>query len=286
MSQHETELVTTTQPYLSESLKPVEIISHDDVRRLALPPDWRLEEKDDIKLRDHPRRTTGRISLTDSDSFIDYINRHKRTGSTGIYCLTDYQNSKVSFTAVINDHIGGDEVMDSQPHWRDHLASYEPLKSIEWQRWNKNDKEPMAQNSFAMFIEENLRDIATVEGMPTGQQLLEMALSFEANQDMRFKSAIRLQNGGVQMSFVQDDDSQTLAKMQMFDKIAIGIPVFWNGEAYRIDARLRYRVRDGKLHFWYELIRPDKVIEDATKVLINTIREKTEVFFYFGNPNL
>ena len=126
--------------------------------------------------------------------------------------------------------------------------------------------------------------LASVEGQPTGSQMLEMALTFEANQDMRFKSAIRLQNGGVQMSFVQDDDAQTLQKMQVFDRFSIGCPVFWNGDAYRIDARLRYRVRDGKLTFWFELIRQDKVLEDATSTLIGQIKEKTGTPFFFGNP--
>ena len=93
-----------------------------------------------------------------------------------------------------------------------------------------------------------------------------------------------LQNGGVQMSFVQDDDAQTLQKMQVFDRFSVGMPVFWNGEAYRIDARLRYRVRDGKLTFWFELIRPDKVLEAATTTLIQIIREKTGNPFFFGEP--
>jgi uncharacterized protein YfdQ (DUF2303 family) len=285
MESKETELTSVMQPYLNESPKPVEIISdqdYSDIKRVALPPGWKLEEKDDINLRSQPRRKTGQIILTDTESFIDYINRHKNPNSTTLYCKEDYVKGHVNFTAVINDHISN---INGQ-QWRDHLAYFQPRKSIEYERWAKNDREAMTQREFALFIEDNLRDIASVEGMPTGQQLLEMALSFEANQDMRFKSAIRLQNGGVQMSFVQDDDSATLARMQLFDKISIGIPVFWNGEAYRIDARLRYRARDSKLVFWYELIRPDKVIEDATKVLINTIKEKTEVFFYFGDPQI
>jgi len=129
-----------------------------------------------------------------------------------------------------------------------------------------------------------LQDIASCEGSPTGAQMLQMALSFEANQDTRFKSAIRLQNGGVQMSFVQDDDAQTLANMQMFDRFSLGLPVFWNGDAYQVDARLRYRVKEGKLSLWYELIRPDKKLESSTKTLIEKIKAETGRAFFFGNP--
>ena len=72
-------------------------------------------------------------------------------------------------------------------------------------------------------------------------------------------------SGGVQMSFVQDDDNQTLEKMQLFERFSIGIPVFWNGDAYRLDARLRYRVREGVLKFWYELIRPEKCLKQQPR---------------------
>lgn len=92
--------------------------------------------------------------------------------------------------------------------------------------------------------------------------------------------------GGVQMSFVQDDDAQTLQKMQVFDRFSIGLPVFWNGDAYRVDARLRYRVRDGKLTFWFELIRQDKVLEAAAQTLIEKLRKETGNPFFFGAPFL
>ena len=88
----------------------------------------------------------------------------------------------------------------------------------------------------------------------------------------------------MRMRVEQDDDAQTLQKMQVFDRFSLGFPVFWNGDAYRLDARLRYRVRDGKLTFWFELIRQDKVLEAATQTLIAQIREKTGNPFFFGEP--
>lgn len=58
----------------------------------------------------------------------------------------------------------------------------------------------------------------------------------------------------------------------LITQFAIGIPVFWAGPGYRIDARLRYRHASGKVAFWYELIRPDRVHEAAAKELIERIR--------------
>lgn len=266
---------------LAQSIRPAELYSDSQkshIKRYALPPGWTEKIFDEEKLLEQPHRKSGSILLDDDDSFIAYINRHKIEDYSTIYCQADYKESKVNFNCVINDH-GGDQ-FDQQ--WRDHAALYQPEFSEEWRRWIGGNKRQLSQLEFAMFIEENLNDIAAPEGMPTGSQLLEMALSFQANQDLRFKSAIRLQNGGVNMSFVQDDDNQTLATMQMFEKVAIGIPVFWNGDAYQITARLRYRVREGKLTFWYELIRSDKTLEHATKQLIEKIKLGTALPLYFG----
>lgn len=266
-----------------EMKKPVELISEPagNVKRVALPPGWTLQERDDdAKLLTQPRRKLAKVRLHDGPSFIEYLRRHGSLANSTIWCVADYKAGKVDFTAILNDN--GEE--ETQSAWRDHLATFQPEFSEEWARWFGKNKYQFNQAEFAMFVEDNLKDITAHDGSPSGAQMLEMALSFEANQDMRFKSAIRLQNGGVQMSFVQDDDGQTLAKMQMFDRFAIGVPVFWNGDAYRMDARLRYRVRDGKLTFWYELIRQDKVLEAATQTLITQIRDETGNPFFFGEP--
>lgn len=220
--------------------------------------------------------------MRDADSFIEYVKRHGSLTDCTIWCLADYVQGKIAFTGIINDH-GAD---DTKPAWRDHRAMFSPEFSEEWRRWTAFNKKQLSQTEFAAFIEDNLKDIASPDGsgLPSGAAMLEMALSFEATQDMRFKSAIRLSNGGVNLSFVQDDDAQTLQKMSVFERFAIGVPVFWNGDAYQIDARLRYRVRDGKLAFWFELIRADKVLEAAATTVISTIKEKTGNPFFFGNP--
>lgn len=281
----DTNLDTNLAETLAREMKqPLEIASNTnaDIRRVALPPGWNLEERDDSKKLPTPLRKLATVRLRDTDSFIDYVKRHGSLTDSTVWCQADYTKGQVAFVGIINDH-GEDP---DKAAWRDHRAHFSPEFSEEWRRWIGKNKQSFSQAEFAAFIEENLKDVASPEGsgFPAGSEMLAMALQFEATQDMRFKSAIRLQNGGVNMSFVQDDDDQTLQKMQMFERFAIGIPVFWNGDAYQIDARLRYRVRDGKLTFHYELIRHDKVLEAATNTVIATIREKTGNPFFFGDP--
>jgi len=280
-TKHDTNLAET----LARELKsPIEIASNIPValRRVALPPGWTLAEQDDSRKLAAPLRKHAVVRLKDADSFIEYVKRHGSLTDSTVWCLADYVQGKIAFTAIINDQ-GEDP---DAAAWRDHRAYFAPEFSEEWRRWSGKNKQPMNQADFAAFIEDNLRDIASPDGsgLPSGAAMLEMALSFEATQDMRFKSAIRLSNGGVNLSFVQDDDAQTLQKMSVFERFSIGIPVFWNGDPYQVDARLRYRVRDGKLHFWFELVRTDKILEAATSTVITTIREKTGNPFFFGDP--
>jgi len=264
-----------------ELKKPFEIASEElaHVRRIALPPGWTVKEIDDEKLLEQPRRKVAVVRLDSSDSFVNYVLRHC-TPDTTLWVKADYTAGKVELTAIVNDH--GHE--DNAGEWRDHRAYYAPAFSEEWKRWKGNDKKPMSQAEFATFIEDNLADIAGGEQLPSGADMLRMALDFEAKQDMRFKSALRLQSGGVDLSFVQQEDTGTLEKMKLFDRFSVGIAVFWGDAAYRVDARLRYRVREGKLSFWYELIRADKVLEAAAVAIVAKIGTATDRTPFFGNP--
>lgn len=260
-----------------ESRKPF-ALEQNCIGYIALPDGFQLHDTEPDEAR--PRRKRGTVTLNNVESFIDYIKRHGSLNSSTVWCDAQFQKGIVGFTAILNDH--GED--DNTPAWRDHKAIFNPTQSVEWHRWFGKNAAVFSQFDFAQFLEENIKDIATQEGMPTGAQMLEMALAFEANQDMRIKSAMRLQSGGVQLNFVQDDDAQTVAKMQIFERFSIGIPVFENDQGYALNARLRYRTRDGKVSFWFELIRPDRVLEDAAKRIMLQIKDLTGRPFFMGNP--
>lgn len=49
-------------------------------------------------------------------------------------------------------------------------------------------------------------------------------------------------------------------------------------------ARLKYRVKDGALTIWYELVRPHKVLEDAFRAIWSDIEAQTETKILLGSP--
>lgn len=253
---------------------------------LAIPSNFKHVQIDNEALRTHPRTTKAVATLTEPDDFIAYVNRHK-TNDTVVWASFNPVTYSLSFKAVIDEH------NPQHAGWRRHSAQYTPAMSNEWVVWVKKDREPMSQVDFAMFLEGQEEDIASVEDRPTHLDMMKMALEFEARQDQAIKSAVRLQNGGIEMSYIGNDDAATIEKMKVFDKFTIGIPVFRGVKdelgkplGYLIDARLRYRSGQGKVTFWYELIRADKTHELAASALIKKVRDSIgEVPMLMGSCN-
>lgn len=269
---------------LARELKEPNIVTAlgDAAAVIGLPPGWKAETIDLERYLPQPRRKIAKVTLTEAESFVDYLKRHGSLADATIWCATHPSTGKVEFKAILNDH--GEEEKDR--NWRDHRAYFSPEKSEEWIRWTDWNKKPMEQSAFAAFLEDNLKDISSSsEAMPTGAQMLKMAVDFEAKQDMRFKSAVRLQSGGVRMEYIADEEKNTVEAMSLFERFQIAIPVFRADVArYPITARLRYRTKDGKLVFWYELNRIDLELERAAQAMIETIRSQSGLPFFFGEP--
>jgi uncharacterized protein YfdQ (DUF2303 family) len=233
----------------------------------AVPKGFELKDIE-VDLEKHlanPRQTFANAAMSDDDSFLAYVKRHAKP-ETVVWCKFDPQNYQLSFLAVIDEHAHG------TPGWRRHTASFTPMSSNEWKVWTGLNKKPMAQVEFAEFLERQELDIAAKEGRPTSAQMMQMATNFEMTSEKRLRSATRLQDGGVRLEYIDDQNAETVQQMSIFERFAIGIPVFWSGAGYLIEARLKYRNNGGKVSFHYELIRPDRSHEDAAKELIAKVR--------------
>lgn len=260
---------------INEVRKP-ELLYVQERPAVFLPDGYKIELLE--KLLPHPTRKVGTVKLDDVDSFIDFVKREGSLASCRIYADIDVVKDRVAFTAVMNDHT------EEQANWRDYRAVYQPQKSVEWTTWMKLNDETMSQAAFATFLTDNSKDIATADGMPTGAQILAMAVEFHSKQEVIVKSALRPQSGTVAFSYIDQEDDATTKRMEFFERFAVGIAPFFNGGAYQIMARLKHRLHGSKLTFWYELVRPDLALQDATRDLIKTIKDKTGFPVYYGNP--
>lgn len=238
------------------------------IAHIAVPKASELKEvKIDLEaFLPNPRKTKAAATFADPASFLAYIAKHADE-KTVAWCNFNPQDFSLAFTAVIDEHAKG------TAGWRSHRAAFTPDMSAEWKAWKGSNTKSMPQVTFAEWIQEHESDInSSAEGMPTSLQMLQMATEFEANEERTLKSTVRLQGGGVRLNYVADADAGTIESMKIFEKFALGIPVFHGGSAWGLTARLKYRLNSGKVNFFYELVRPDRVHECAAKELIEVVR--------------
>lgn len=236
--------------------------------QVALPAGVTITEIDFEKMMPSPRRTKARATFIDADSFIAYVKKHTNNSTAG-WCTFNPQTFALSFESVIDDHAA------TLPGWRDHHAVFVPEMSAEWKLWKAHEKKSFSQVAFAEFIEGNSDDITAKEGdgFPSDLQMLKMATEFVANEERVLKSSVKLQSGGVRLTYIADPDAGTTESMSMFERFKIGLPVFHGGTAWGIVARLKYRLQGGAVTFHYELVRADRAHEAAAKELIAKISE-------------
>ena len=255
------------------------ILIEGGIPYVVAPEDYRIKQLEDMLPA--PVRKRSKVTTTDTEGFIYYTHKHGKDGNTVIYADIDGESNKFNLVAVLDDH--GYKASDAQ--WREHRCQFEPAQAVEWKRWVGKNKAVFSQAEFATWLEDNLADIATVPNMPTGADILQMALGFEANAEKRLRSKINLQNGGVRFEFVEDEDKDTRASMEVFQRFTLGLPVFeGSSSAYPLEARLKYREKEGKVTFWFELIRPDRVFKEAVDDELNRIKDATGFPVVAGKP--
>lgn len=190
------------------------------------------------------------VSLHDAKSFNDYVNRFKDDAATLVFA----DLAKRSFTAVLDYH-GVDT-----PSWGKHRATFACEPTDAWKAWTAHDKQPKSQVEFARLIEDGIPDIAD----PAGATLLAMVLTLEEKKDVAFRSSVRLQNGQHQLKYEETINAGAqVGTLTIPNSFTLALEPFQGVGRRGVDARFRYRMKDGVLSMWYELVRPDDVLRAA-----------------------
>lgn len=236
---------------------------------VVVPLDHHVEYLSESPIPNHPK---GLVKLRDAASFIRYYIDHA-TSDSRVFCTQD----PARFLAVFDEFLADEELVSDQANWREFRADFTVPASREWLLWNASNRKAMNQKEFAEFLQDNLPDIT----VPSGAELYEIALNFEAQQSGSFISSQRLQDGSHNMTFRADNSGGTV---RLPEYIALQIPVFENEAPRDLRARLRYRAKDQALTLWYELERPHKVLEAAFLETRERIASETQTVPLMGTP--
>jgi len=215
----------------------------------VLPKDCTIRSLEEFA--ENPLRVRQNVDLFDAASFIAYIAHFGIPERTRIF----FDGEDEAFNAILDYHENTDD-----PGWCQHRALFRCRRTPEFAAWMAKNKTGMSQVDFARFVEEHLPDIVE----PPGAQLLEVARTLEAKKEVTFSSGVRLDNGQVQFTYEEIlRGSAAKGTLEIPEQFVLGIAIHEGGPAYRIPVRLRYRIHEQKLVFWYEVVRPHRFLQDA-----------------------
>lgn len=244
-----------------------------------------VPEKYRVETLPQPAERIGRsVNFADVDSFAAYVNRFKTTGTLLFAAVSD---TDCKICAHLDHH--EKPVLEGSARdrfWSSHLATLTCVQTKEWRGWmaRNGGEKPFSQTDFALFLEDNERLFRS----PGGAELLELVTSLEGKSNVRFNSAIRLNNGRAKLDFEEDvelrgQSSAVAGALEVPSLLILGIVPFENGpEPYEVRARLRYRIANRTICFWYETVTPHLILRDAARAVMDAVREKVQAPLLIG----
>lgn len=286
--------------FLREQLQPFVHEAHfDDITALiaGVPTGYKLESIKPFldECRQRPERRAGTTPIHDLDTFITFVNRQKAMASSVLFANAD--RSAPKFAAVFDYH-------DTEPGWRQDRAVYAPQLSEDWKFWHLRNGHPMSQAAFAELLDDRILDVVpppTAKSDDPGDRrimdlaslanakfadaakLVELGRSFAVHATEKVAMAQNLATGEVAMSY-ENAHGNAAGKVDVPGMFCIAIPVFQNGDMYRVLVRLRYRLKEGVVSWFYQLHRTDQIFDDAFKTAALAAKGATGLPLFYGTP--
>jgi uncharacterized protein YfdQ (DUF2303 family) len=230
-------------------------------------------------------RIAATVLMHDQASFIAYINRYKTEatqlfaepgflsgGTAKMQAVMDYHRAAANGTGEKTDK----DSKSTNANYTAHVANFVPRYSEAWTRWQAATKEPMEQAELAEFIEENRADIVD----PSAAQMLDIVRTFKVKKDSEYDSLTYQADGAVKLHYSERVQQQGSTLFP--EKLAIGIPVYFRGEVFKVGVFARFKLGGGKVRFQLKLDRDDVIEDEAFKAMIETVTGAVGIGAYLG----
>lgn len=223
-----------------------------EIWTVATPEGWHREFFTTEPAMATPMRARGEVLVHNAASFAGAVTQRQaeELGAPVIYADEEH----LALVAVLNDDYG------LGAGWRDYRVRLVLKRSPEWSAWRALDRATAegrlsGQEDFAEFVEDHLGDVVE----PAAADMLEMAQTFHATVSSKFRQGARLRDGRRQVSFEEDIDAKAgeTGEMVLPGTVRLRLRLFVGGGPVDTTARLRYRLREGRLGLGFKLDQPD-----------------------------
>ena len=268
------------------------VIEHDGNEFLVAPQNAKVHDLKALvaPYQDRPDRRKGVYHLSRTQSLIDFANRYKAE-ETYIKASGKVDGNTLEAKAVV--------VFNPHPAGADHkLAGHEDFSAIynfpvskELTGWLAQNAKGMGQADFAAFIEDHIVDMIDpqfhelerdLEKVLAGKgadpiTMLELSRGLEVRVNEQVKNQGRLQSGEQVLTFSIEHAGADGQPLRIPSWFIINVPVFEGDAPHNIPVRLRYRVKEGRGTWFYELFRMEKVFDFAFNASLERIKGETNL---------
>ena len=195
-----------------------------------------------------PRSAIAERTVTDSESFVKYVEKHGNDGHTEVYA----DKARSSVVAIIDSHGTGNE-----PGWQKHKVTLKLEHTPSWLAWQKFNNVMMSQSDFAEFVEQRATDVVT----PAAGDLMELAQKMQMTVGVEFESAQRLSDGQTHLVYKEKTETKGNGNMDVPKELLLALqPYVGSGRQYAY-AAFRTRLVSKELRVGYVLVRPEEILE-------------------------
>lgn len=240
----------------TEPLNPEQRLQH-----ITVPQGAASEIIDLEKFLPAPERKSTTSLFHELEDLIRYTTRHRDETETTLW--VDVVGASVC--AVINDHSA------ESPAWRDHRATHKLRATEQWKHWIEKSGKLLTQSDFAEHIEDGALSIID----PDPATMLEIAQTFHAKTGVEFKQIQRIRDGQLNVQYAEETAASagTRGDLDVPQEITLLLPVFEGQEKVEVQARIRYRLREGQLSIGYKLVDVDEVLKAAIDLVVDRLVE-------------
>lgn len=232
---------------------------------MVVPPDVKVMDNFE-HLSGRPYSLEQKVAVTSLEAFVAYYARFSMPRS--VIFANDVAGQLVG---VIDYHDAPQaNTTEAVPDWCRHTVSHTPPRTDSFAEWCKNNQQWLSQEAFAEFVDDRVDDFF----QPKGAQMLAIATRFKATKSVKFESAKNLQNGDTQLIFVEETSAK--GTIDMPAAFTTQLQPFRNSNvAYKLDAKLRYRISEGgALSLMYRLPKLQEMRDKAFSDLVDDLRKR------------
>jgi uncharacterized protein YfdQ (DUF2303 family) len=231
-----------------------------------------------------PARMKAEVYVATADSFISYVERFATPSTVVRYSNGNVRTGKAPKIEAVLDYHGASAIVRSttespkverisqgDPAWRSHSVALTATCSEEFSLWVGSNAKRMSQDDFARFLEDRSLEITN----PSGAEIYTLVGDFKATAAVAVNQAVQLKNGTVQVGYSNVVSGKSgSGTLEFPERMTLSMSIFYGELPEEFPVRLRFRIKDQRLEFWYEIENPVQLAQKAAEQIKRRIEHE------------